>query len=80
MCPDNCMPISVLSCVLLVYVRGLNNIFRSNFCEGSMGRHETSEQGFTMHRPKGFENSNKDEDNTLNILSDEKNNMAQQIY
>ena len=45
----------------------LNTLFSSKFPGGSL-RRETPEEGRRIHRPKSCENSNKDEECTLNTL------------
>ena len=51
-----------------VYPCGSNKEFSSRFCVGSRIRHETPEEGRRTYRPKR-DYTNKDEVNSLNILS-----------
>ena len=53
-----------------IYLLGLNKGFSLKVCVGSWVQHETIEESQRIQRPKHCEYSNKDEDNSPNILSD----------
>ena len=57
--------------IRLIYPNELNKGFSSKFCVGSWVWHETPEEGRSMHQLK-CEYTNKDEDISLNILTDKK--------
>ena len=53
-----------------VYPGGSNKGFSSRFCVDSRVRYETPEEGRGIYWPKHGDYSNKHEDNSPNILSD----------
>ena len=55
-----------------IYPHGSNKEFSLRFCVGSRVQHETPEEGQQTYWLKHYEYNNKDENNSLNILSDEK--------
>ena len=55
-----------------IKLRELNKRFSSVFCVGSLFQHETPKEGWRTYRLKRCDNSNEDEDNSPNNLSDKK--------